>query len=133
MDIDAIVVEARRKRTSLEVLFYAEGSQETQRGITLDWQREQDSIEELDQEQVVLLTRLKEILRSEKRSRLSSSSSLLLLLLVIIKDYVGAFDGVTAAHCRGLWCEIEAKCASHHKMAPKPCHGMASRSIPAGV
>ena len=27
---------------------------------------------------------------------------------------------VTAAQCRGLPCEIEAKCASHNKMAPKP-------------
>ena len=36
-----------------------------------------------------------------------------------------------AAQCRGLSCEIEAKCASHNKMAPKP-HDMASRSIPAG-
>ena len=38
---------------------------------------------------------------------------------VIIKDYVGAFDWVTAAQCRGLSCEIEAKCTSHNKMAPK--------------
>ena len=27
----------------------------------------------------------------------------------MIKDYVGAFDQVTAAQCRGLSCEIEAK------------------------
>ena len=39
---------------------------------------------------------------------------------VKIKDYVDAFDRVTTAQCRGLSCEIEAKCASHNKMAPKP-------------
>ena len=54
------------------------------------------------------------------------------LWLVIIKDYIGAFDRVTAAQCRGLSCEIEAKCASHNKRAPKPWNRTASRSIPAG-
>ena len=40
-----------------------------------------------------------------------------ILLLVIIKDYVGAFDRVTAAQCRGLSCEIEARCASQQNGA----------------
>ena len=47
--------------------------------------------------------------------------------LIIRLNYVGAFDRVTAAQCRGLSCEIEANCASHNKMAPKPAlksHGM---------
>ena len=38
--------------------------------------------------------------------------------LVIIKDYVGAFDRVTAAQCRVLSCEIETKYAATTKWRP---------------
>ena len=61
------------------------------------------------------------------------SQQWMFMILLFNIYYVGAFDRVTAAQCRGLSCEIEAKCASHNKMAPKPWNRMASRSIPAGL